>query len=158
MNKERMIDIVRNKFKEILPKFNEETYSFVADKVVEAIFDELVVSNQTLNMTWKEYPHLAGFNKWVADNTYRDDTLGLICRELVVDMKWPFRSISFQEMKDHLILNNAKKDDIKGFEMMWKLFLKETTTEVLDGKETKARPRKVSKKSGKRSKRPTRKG
>jgi hypothetical protein len=158
MNKEKMLLVVKTELKKVLPKFNEETYDHVTEKVVESIFKELVVSSQVSSMTWKEYPHLQGFNKWVADNTHRDDTLGLICRELVVNMKWPFRSISFQEMKDHLVLNSAKKDDIKGFEMMWKLFLKETTAEVLDGKKTKARPRKVSKKSGKGSKRPTRKG
>lgn len=162
MNKDIMQEMIQKELKVLLPKFNDETYDFVSKKITETIFEELLKAPKELKLSWKDYPHLVGFNRWVVEQYEKDSGIGAVCRDLTEDMNWPFRSNSYEEMKKHLQVQKVSKQNMKGFNIMYETYLSETSDfqkelESIDG--TKAvRPDKSKGKTGSRSKGNPRKG
>jgi uncharacterized protein YozE (UPF0346 family) len=156
--------VVAEEIKSLLPKYNDETYDFVSNKVVERIFEELLKAPKSIRLSWKDYPHLVGFNRWVVEQIERDDVIGNICRDLVHDMEWNFRSNSYEEMKKHLESKNPTIDNLKGFNIMYETYLSETSDfqkelEKIGEEEKVKQPRRsIVKKSGVRGKGNTGKG
>jgi uncharacterized protein YozE (UPF0346 family) len=156
MNKDIMQSIIVTELKQWF-KANDETHAHVSAKITDAIFEELLKAPKELKITWANYPHLVGFNRWVSEQTGKDTVIGKVCGDLVCDMNWPFRSNSYEEMKKYLQKTKASKNNMKGFNIMYETYLSETSDFQKEleslGEEEKVKPRGNGKKGGVGSKR-----